>query len=543
MSRNRQKLLRKGVVYTPQTIANELTRVALESCRGTPTRVLEPSVGEGAFLNSLVSTEISGLSITAIDTDEVVVGRVRDCFADIDAIHGDFLDYALQEQKITFDLVIGNPPFIKRADFSSGFRARLDEASVRVGFPAAEMKNSWAVFVILAADLIAESGVLALVLPQQFLTAHYGRAVQLHLAKKGFELDVFTPDSNGFPSIEQDVIALVARRTTDGFGTVRVSRVIEFRDLKPSASATVDMLESKAASIDIKSVLLDTDTTKILRRLQRDWPTIGDYCESAAGIVTAANRHLILREDEVKRLGLQPWVRRILQKSSYLPAGPVFSAEDAARLSHSVPCNLVDFCPEDSRPLSVQARRYIEECERRGIHERYKCQRRSPWYNVPIVPAGDGLFFKRTHAFPRFCVNEASILATDTAYQVRMINEYDVRDLCFSFYNSVTLLFAEIDGRSYFGGVLELTPVEFRGLPLKLVSPTQEEFVEFASSFSGTISSAEVICELTDRRLCRDLGISCTEMSQIKKALNTLRLHRRRHSIGNQEKIAGQTAS
>ena len=537
MTHNVPLLPRKGVVYTPEAIADEVTRVALESFAGIPVRILEPSVGEGAFLKSLVSREISGSCITAIDIDDVVIRGVRDNFRDIDAIHADFLDYALGVGTASFDLVIGNPPFVKRADYSIGFRAKLPDASGRTSFPAGDMKNAWAVFVVVTADLIVSGGVLALLLPHQFLTAQYGRAVQLHLMKKGFELDVYAPDSKAFSSIEQDAIVMIARRVATGSELVRVNRVSEFVNLRPSASATVNVVENKAASIDVKSVLLDKETTDLLRKLRGEWTTVEDYCESAAGIVTAANRHFILREDEVERLGVRPWVRKILQKGSHMPPGPVLSKDDVTRLSHSVPCNLVDLCAEGSPPLSAQARSFIEDCEGSEIHKRYKCQRRSPWYNIPIVPAGDGLFFKRANVFPRLYVNEASILATDAAYQVRMIDGYDVRDLCFSFYNSITLLFAEVDGRSYFGGVLELTPTEFRELPLHLVRPTREEFAAFENAFAGGGSNVQRICAACDQRLREELGISDVEMRQIRQALLVLRRHRRRHTNGVHDEV------
>ena len=538
MSNDLQPVPAKGVVYTPEAIADEVTRTALDSYEGVPDRILEPSVGEGAFVKSLACHEIGGSCITAVDIDGVVIERVRDCYEAIEAIHADFLDYALERENGSFDLIIGNPPFLKRADCGVGFRNRLAEASERTGFPAGELKNAWAAFAVVAADLVDSGGVLALVLPHQLLTAQYGRAVQTHLVKTGFELDVFAPDSKAFSSIEQDAVVLIARRSADGLGPVRVFRVREFWNLEPSASATVDILESGAASIDVKSVLLDTETTDLLRRIRSEWGRVSDYCESAAGIVTAANRDFILRDVDAERLGLRPWVRRILQKGSHLPAGPVFSTEDSKRLSRTVPCNLVDFCAEGSPPLSDEARSFIEECEARGIHERYKCQRRSPWYNIPIVSAGDGLFFKRANVYPRLCVNEASILATDAAYQVRMMDGYAIRDLCFSFYNSITLLFAEVDGRSYFSGVLELTPTEFRGLPLPLVRPTTEEFAAFETTFSSASDDNERICAACDRRLCEELGIREIEMLRAKKALGALREHRRRHSNGVKDETA-----
>ena len=529
MSNDLRPVLPKGVVYTPEAIADEVTRVALDSYMGVPRRILEPSVGEGAFLRSLVSHEIGGACVTAVDIDGVVIEQVRDCYEGIEAIHAEFLGFALEREDDSFDLIIGNPPFLKRADCGVDFRNRLTEASDRTGFPAGEMKNAWAAFAVVAANLVDSGGVLALVLPHQLLTAQYGRAVQAHLVRTGFELDVFAPDSKAFSSIEQDAVVLIARRSTDGSGAVRVFRVRDFGNLEPSACATVDILESGSASIDVKSVFLDAETTDLLRRIRSGWRRIGDYCESAAGIVTAANGEFILRDEDAERLGVRPWTRRILQKGSYLPAGPVLSAGNVRHLSRTVPSNLIDFCAEGSPPLSDDARSFIAGCEAKGIHERYKCKRRTPWYNIPIVPASDGLFFKRANLYPRLCVNGARILATDAAYQVRMREGHAIRDLCFSFYNSITLLFAEVDGRSYFSGVLELTPTEFRGLPLHLLRPTEREFAKFETTFSGANQDVERICEAPDQRVCEELGIADIEMRQIRKALRVLRRHRRRH--------------
>ena len=522
-------VLAKGVVYTPEAVADEVTRSALDSYGGEPRRILEPSVGEGAFLKSLACHDVGGSRITAIDIDEVVIARVRDCFKGVETVHGDFLNYALELEDRSFDLIIGNPPFLKRADCDAGFRSRLREASERTGFPFAEMKNAWAVFAVVGANLVSSGGVLALVVPAQLLTARYGLAVQTHLAGMGFEIEVFAPDFKAFSSIEQDAVVLIAQLSSKGTGLVRVSRVRESSNLVPTASATVDVLENGSAAIDVKSILLDTQTTELLRRIRSNWSQVSDYCESAAGIVTAANRDFILNDEDVQRLGLQPWARRILQKSSHLPSGPVFSIDDVEQLRRSAPCNLVDLCSEDSPPLSDEAHRFISDCETRRIHKRYKCQRRTPWYNIPIVPAGDGLFFKRSNFYPRLCVNDASVLATDAAYQIRMKEGFSVRDLCFSFYNSITLLFAEVDGRSYFSGVLELTPTEFRGLPLSLLKPTDEEFSTFERLLSGANQGIARVCEIIDKKMCDAFGIQEAEMHQIRNSLGILRRHRRRH--------------
>ena len=61
-------------------------------------------------------------------------------------------------------------------------------------------------------------------------------------------------------------------------------------------------------------------------------------------------------------------------------------------------------------------------------------------------------------------LNEVDMLATDSFYRVVTKEQYQDWRLVFSFYNSITLTLAELEGRFYGGGVLELIPSEFQNL-------------------------------------------------------------------------------
>jgi adenine-specific DNA methylase len=63
-------------------------------------------------------------------------------------------------------------------------------------------------------------------------------------------------------------------------------------------------------------------------------------------------------------------------------------------------------------------------------------------------------------------VNEAQATSTDTIHRVRVKNGVDTRLLATIFFNSLTLAWAEVCGRSYGGGVLELEPREAEELPI-----------------------------------------------------------------------------
>ena len=530
MTVNAQAKRINGAIYTPLDIAVEVTRVAVGFCPSKNIRVLEPSAGDGAFLRALVLNGVAEENITAVDIDENAIEYLRCEHSGSTVIESDFINYALNQDIGQFDLVAGNPPFIKRVSYKSGFKDGLQKLSLATGFPLAEFKNAWAAFVVATANLVGAKGVLALVVPYQLITVKYGRCIQEYLVRNGFSVDIYVSEKKAFSSIEQDAVLLLARRTTKGDEKLRINRVIRLSEIKPLQSRMVNQSDSRRAAIDLKSVLFDDETASLLNKLRTKLNTMNDYCESSPGIVTAANDYFILRTKESTCRELKPWARRILKKGSYLSNGPVFGEDEFLNIASSEPCELIDFHWSMAPELSSKAREFLELGEKMEIHKRYKCRHREPWYRIPIVPASHGFFFKRAHIFPRFCVNDARVLVTDTAYRVTVHEGYEIRDLCFSFYNSITLLFAEIDGRFYGGGVLEVTPSEFRGLPLHFLRATKTEFAEFERAFSKAGALDTSIFRHCDERLRHELQITEEEMSRINTALGAVREHRMRHS-------------
>jgi hypothetical protein len=146
------------------------------------------------------------------------------------------------------------------------------------------------------------------------------------------------------------------------------------------------------------------------------------------------------------------------------------------------------------------------------------------------VPCAPGFFFKRSDGYPRICVNEADVYITDTAYGVHPKEGYTIRGICFSFYNSLTILFAEIYGRFYGGGVLELSPNELKNLPMVYYEPTDEEFEAFVKVHKEAGNDPKPILDFGDRWLREHPAAKGVDLTGIRRAWTTVRSHRLRHS-------------
>src|SRR5690606_481689 len=104
--------------------------------------------------------------------------------------------------------------------------------------------------------------------------------------------------------------------------------------------------------------------------------------------------------------------------------------------------------------------------------------------------------------------NNADVLVTDSAYKIEMRPGFEINHMVYSFYNSLTLTFAELYGRYYGGGVLELTPSEFKALPIPHVSVGARDFNAFTKAFENKDEINDILTANDYAILNASLGLS-----------------------------------
>ena len=187
---------------------------------------------------------------------------------------------------------------------------------------------------------------------------------------------------------------------------------------------------------------------------------------------------------------------------------------------------LLNFAADRDEPGQLPASRYLDVGERLGLAERYKCRIRSPWYRVPVVPTGSLMLSKRSHRYPRVILNCVDAYTTDTIYRGRMLpaapggTQRRAPDLVAAFHNSLTLLTAEIEGRSFGGGVLELVPSEVGRLLVAVPESFRDE-LDRLDSIARSASSAgiEPVVDETDRLLTKHVpGLGTSSLERLREA-------------------------
>ncbi len=527
-----------GAVYTPMGVATAILKRCALLLGNRELHVLEPSVGDGAFLSRLLGEDGLASKVTSIDIDRKVISdleqRYRRQSNALDFVRSDFVRYAIDRnnenpEAAKFDLIVGNPPFIRRHNFSEEIRESLEHFAITFDYPLNRLKNIWPAFLIASARLIADDGIVALVLPYELLTVEYGQKALNHIQDQFERVDIIVSKQKAFQEIEQDAIILIAQKKPMEETGLFVTRVPDFENLDNGDPRKIEFRNGVQGGIELNSYLLPIASVTRIKALRSRAKAVLDCLSSAPGVVSAANDFFIRTKADVLELNLSDYAKPILKKGMYSSTRPVFTSAEFDKLAEREPCFLLHMSG-DLNELSPAARAYILKGEEKGIHLRYKCRHRPNWYHVPLVKPEEAFAFKRSHSHPRVLINEAGTHTTDTAYGLRFKAGYSARGFCFSFYNSLTMLFAETNGRFYGGGVLELSPNEFRGLPIIYHEPSDIEFSDFLKAHKAADGDINAILDFSDLWITKHSYLTSDDLAIARASWSTVRSHRMRHS-------------
>ncbi|NKC20356.1 N-6 DNA methylase [Pseudoalteromonas sp. S4498] len=515
---------KSGSYYTPRSLATFMVQYLSGDLYSSKKRldILEPSCGDGVFL-SAIHEELSELfyKVDAIDLDLAAVEKAHalNLPNDYNIFHADYLEWSIKSDKC-YDLIIGNPPYISKKLLSQKQKESCRKAHDKTQGFGSEVNNIWTSFLSDAIYRVAEKGIIAFVLPAEILKVKFGERIQKTLLNYFERIEIFTFSSNVFPNIEQDTIILFLYKAHESeglyFTTISSSSCLINRKFKLKRKRSLEKQKLKWSAYPLLEYQI-THAHKVKKLI----PQIIDYCETIPGIVTAANSYFIASQSTVDEYDLTLLSQPIVQKGIYVNGCVKLSKSKMGKLiEDGKPAFFLDLSKSD--PSNPKHNEYLKSGVEQKIPERYKCTLRENWYEVPGAWIAEGFFFKRCHDYPKLIYNEASALVTDASYRIKMKEGFDIKSLIFSFYNSMTLAFAEIQGRYYGGGVLELTPSEFKSLPIPYIEITDELFDEFVIQFHNK-KSIEDILKFNDEILLKDgLNMPLSEIMSFKQVRNTL---------------------
>lgn len=523
---SRQRQL--GAYYTPASAAEYMANWML---RGDEEDILEPSFGDGAFLRALNTAAderaLNGIRVTGVELDSDAASRAVE-----DALlrpHLAICDDFMAQRPMPMDGVIGNPPYVRLRHLSSPDERARALGVVRERIPGGmEPSGSlWMPFVVHSANFLRIGGRLALVLPYEMTYVRYARPLWHFLGANFADLKVVRVFDRIFPDILQDVVLLFA----DGHGgsTSKVTyetfeSVERLVEGKASTSAELDVQRLTEGQRDFVAALLPRELRDLLGRLESQTQPMGHLARLNIGYVSGDKAFFHPSPDDI--------VSFSLPSASLLPAVTTTrSLRGRGLYTSQLPCDTFLFRPRRPSRLTSGETRYVTEGEARGVHQRYKCRIRDPWFVVPGVLKPD-LLLSVFSSIPLLMINDEACVASNSLLCGYSLGEAEPSTIAASWYTSLTLLQCELRVHSLGGGVLVMIPGEASQVRVANATTT---------SHLGNVNThlmakdVEAAYQLGDEAVLRgDLALSSSEVDLIREGIRILARWREGGRVGSE---------
>jgi len=493
--RDRDTRNKLGQFATPSFLAGEILNFAKNLFSPQEKiRFLDPAFGTGAFFAALLRT-FSNSQISSAKGFE------------IDSFYGDEAKKLWSNTPLFFkiadftklsppssdynkaNLIICNPPYVRHHHLLSEEKIRLQFIVKQItGKRLNGLAGLYCYFLLLADAWLAKGGHAGWLIPSEFMDVNYGDQIKNYLLHDVTLLRIHRFD----PSEVQFQDAMVS------------SAVVWFRKERPSPKYSVEFtyggtLLQPNVSRHISSEVLDKTTKWTSFPLNGSQSSrdksdlkLADLFIIKRGIATGANKFFILDPALISQYELPAeFLTPILPSPRCLASDEIESdaqgTPSIAKKLFLLNCKLKEEKIEEKYPSLW---RYLKVGMKEGIHERYLCQHRSPWYlqetrpPAPILCTYMGRSFSKSSKPFRFILNQSNATAPNVYLMLYPQRRLSVilnhkPELLRTIWLALNQISKEAlfdEGRVYGGGLHKLEPNELANVSLNEILPVLPEF-------------------------------------------------------------------
>ncbi len=507
---SRRRLL--GRYYTPDAIAEILVRWALD---GKPGSLLDPSFGGCSFLEAgarvmeELGTKCGGKKVFGVDVDPDCLRFIRSSslLYEENCTFKDFLKLSPDDlSDAPFQTVVGNPPYVRHHWVKDAARDAARSVVDRHSVELSKTASLWAYFVLHAVSFLAKGGNLAFLVPEAILQADYAVAIRDYLQTSFRSVRLVHIRERLFKGTSESVV-LIAGKGYGESGSLTVHSLDTVTELEALLRGVVDITPQitlangrRILPEALEAVDLVQGSTQTVR--------FGSFAKARIGIVTGANDFFIRAGHEFNSRCIPSSAGiGIVSRTSWL-SGLDFTSQDHKSIALSdSKAFLVRPTPEHENEPGV--RRWVREGEEIGIHKRYKCSIRKPWYRVALPARPDAFVTSTRFDQPLLVLNRTSLRCTNALYPVEFTLDDSIPLECISmgFLTTFVALWAELNSRRYGGGALKAGLGTLAQFPIPIIPKSASAFSEANNALrEGDKKKARAIADRAV--LIEGLGIS-----------------------------------
>ena len=347
-----------GSYYTPAYLASFISKRVLSYFEGRKLiSILEPSVGDGAFISELTKERNVSINLTALDINKNELKTALNKWNKRSAsfVETDFLEFSTTKN---YSAVVGNPPYVKKNLLTSKQIKLSKKIHSEEGLTDASVKNIWTTFLVKSNTLLAKNGILALILPSELLQVKFAEEIREYLKAQFEKIEIFTFNDLMFECKGQDTIVLFAYKKSESKGEY-FANITSKESLEKEDFILRNNQLLVSSKVKWTHHFLTSEELTFIDNLKKELKTVNDYTDSKPGIVTAANKYFIIDKETENKYGLTKYTKPIIQKGLYVNGSVVFNEDDIKKLEeNNRPTRLLQL--NDNDKISKKLREYLK---------------------------------------------------------------------------------------------------------------------------------------------------------------------------------------
>lgn len=333
-----------GQYFTPKVVADFMIEMADISQNSS---ILEPSCGEGIFLELLQQKGFN--NITAFEIDQELAQKfdfVR---------YESFVSSKLSEK---FDVIIGNPPYIRWKNLEDELKQELSISAIWNKY-FNSLCDYLYIFILKSIKLLNENGQLIFICPEYWMNTTHSISLRNYMVQNGYFEEIY--HFNETPIFDKVTVSIVVFKFVKNKEKNEKIKVAKFYANQKLTNETLFNLKNKIPFKDAEYLtvsqfkvnerwllqsdevrnelqILETNCAKktqnsilnLFNENKQEFNTIGDFCDIGNGLVSGldkafqVNGHVLNNNelnctiDVVKAKDLKPFVIENLTKYIYI---------------------------------------------------------------------------------------------------------------------------------------------------------------------------------------------------------------------------------